>query len=294
MSDSVPIRHQGINKLPDELLTNILALVTFSEEQFITLMDVNTRFRRITASGSYRMQVLRTQFPDTTALQRIKTITQSEYFRVAFRSMEIEIIFQQICPEEANETRRAMLLTGLYLLEHFFTTAHDHQLDAHQRLMLARWAMDTISGLTAYSMRYVLERLYRVFYTPGSTVVPFPGLPRQEPKQNVPLSELLMMRAFESVVVNQSKYPISNIAFREQARCHTSGQYHCARSAPLGLSRRRCRGIIFLVTTSFINSIKATAVGQELFMAPIKQRKASSMGSTFARAYAGESGGGHR
>ncbi|KAK5952547.1 hypothetical protein OHC33_006592 [Knufia fluminis] len=206
MSESVSLVPTGINELPDELLTKILSFVPYSAEQHATLTDVSTRFERIANSGSYRMQALRAQFPEITALHDIRTVTMLEFSGIAMVSSKLETLSQTLCPDDANETRRYMLLTGLHILEHLLNISHIMNLDSNQRMTLARWSMEhTLCGLARYSVRYAIAQLYHAFYPLGSAIAPFRTVAArvsQVSPELLPLTEVLKVRAFESTVLS--------------------------------------------------------------------------------------------
>ena len=176
-----------MNDIPDELLTNILAFVPFSEDQFITLALVSRRFENVVNSVSWRKRVGEMQFTESSSLYYVDSPSQKDIVAFSRRTKFLTQISHALSLTGDNKNRKVMLETGVQLLEYLLMLGNTYGFASRERFafwLLAR--RETAIPFVALCLRFTISRIADQVYCE-------PNLSES--------SRLVATRAFETVLL---------------------------------------------------------------------------------------------
>ncbi|KAK5945659.1 hypothetical protein PMZ80_002865 [Knufia obscura] len=114
-----------MHKVPNELLTKILALVPYSPKALQTLKQVNKRFREITDSNALRLAIAHNQCFEMIALCGTPVLHSDHLARYMARYAKVEAAVKKIAKKEDTPKVTQALTLGMYLLEFMDTLEYD-------------------------------------------------------------------------------------------------------------------------------------------------------------------------
>ena len=155
---------QGIHKIPNELLVKILAFVPFvrpgpliriasppplPHSSHSRLKLVDTRFRNTVASAALRLETVRCQFPELTALRNVTSISLAELNEYSLIEFKIRSAANLVTRDIDNEKARNAVYVSLHLLGYMSNIVGNARHDLTNAQLLT-WTLRTYSPLNGF------------------------------------------------------------------------------------------------------------------------------------------------
>ncbi|KAK5945660.1 hypothetical protein PMZ80_002866 [Knufia obscura] len=108
----------GFQRLPNEILSKILALVPHRPENTRAMCAVSTRFRAVATSSGYRTELVRCQYPEIASLRDIQSVSTEALTRIVSDNVRVQAAVRKM--SEAKDSRETIeaLTIGVHLLDH--------------------------------------------------------------------------------------------------------------------------------------------------------------------------------
>ncbi|KAK5941422.1 hypothetical protein PMZ80_006700 [Knufia obscura] len=158
---------EGINKLPDELLFQIISFVPYvpnanaDQCPHLAIKLLSRRFNRIASSPSLRRDIVRFQFTELALLNNAAdwNVSDEDLEYYAQRDQDVQSAIDKVLkPSDTPKARRAITL-GLHVLCCMSTFVDGERFELNMYLM--SWCIRSILSQEWFSiLRYTIQRIY--------------------------------------------------------------------------------------------------------------------------------------